>query len=92
MALADRERRELEEIEQHLHDEDPELAAKLTRPSVVTLLFGGALRALGVLAAFFGGLLVVVVGVTWSSAPVVVAGALVCVGVFAKLLVGARQI
>ncbi|MFD4668078.1 DUF3040 domain-containing protein [Lentzea sp. NPDC058450] len=91
MALADRERRELEEIEQHLLDEDPELAAKLTRPSVITFLFGGALRALGVLASFLGGLLVVIAGVTWSSTPVILAGALVCVGVFAKLLVRARQ-
>ncbi|WP_394619496.1 DUF3040 domain-containing protein [Lentzea sp. JNUCC 0626] len=91
MALADREQRELEEIEQRLLDEDPALAAKLTRPSVLTFLFGSAVRALGVLAAFFAGLLVVVAGVTWSSAAVIALGALVCVGVFAKLFVGARQ-
>nr|ANY57996.1 hypothetical protein [uncultured bacterium] len=87
MALADREKRELEEIEQRLFEEDPEFAAKLTKPSVFVLLSRGTLLLAGAVAAFLCGLLVVIAGVTWSSVPVVVLGAVVCAGVFTGLVV-----
>ncbi|MCG8922615.1 DUF3040 domain-containing protein [Lentzea sp. CC55] len=87
MALADREKRELEEIEQRLFAEDPKFAAKLTKPSVFVFLSRRTLLLACVVAAFLCGLLVVIAGVTWSSVPVVVLGAVVCASVFAGLVV-----
>lgn len=87
MALADHERRELDEIEQRLSAEDPKLAAKLTRPSVLASLSRGTLRLLGVLAVHVCGLLALMTGVTWSSVPLIALGAVLCVSVFAGLFV-----
>ncbi|SDO66321.1 DUF3040 domain-containing protein [Lentzea jiangxiensis] len=87
MALADREKRELEQIEQRLFEEDPEFAAKLAKPSVFVFLSRRTLLLAGAVAAFLCGLLVVIAGVTWSSVPVVVLGAAVCASVFAGLVV-----
>jgi len=89
MALADHEKRELEEIERRLSGEDPKFAAKLTRPSVFAFLSRNAIRVLGGFAVFLCGLLVVIAGVTWSLVPLVVAGAVVCAIVFVGLLVAA---
>lgn len=86
MALADHEKRELEEIEQRLFAEDPKFAAKLTKPSVLAFLSGRTVRLLGGLLVYLCGLLVVIAGVTWSSVPVIALGAVVCVGVFAGLV------
>jgi hypothetical protein len=94
MALADHEKRELDEIEQRLSSEDPKLAAKLARPSVLAFLSSGTMRVLGVFAAYLGvfaaylcGLLAMIAGVTWSSVPLIALGAALCLGVFAGLLV-----
>jgi len=87
MALADHEKRELDEIEQRLSSEDPKLAAKLTRPSVLAFLSNGTMRVLGVFAAYLCGLLAIMAGVTWSSVPLIALGAALCVSVFAGLLV-----
>jgi Flp pilus assembly protein TadB len=86
MALADHEKRELEEIEQRLFAEDPKFAAKLTKPSVLAFLSGRTMRLLGGLVVYLCGLMVVIAGVTWASVPVVVLGGVVCAGVFAGLL------
>ncbi|MET9224285.1 DUF3040 domain-containing protein [Lentzea sp. NPDC003310] len=90
MALAEHEKRELDEIEQRLAGEDPKLAAALTRPSPFVLLSRRTLRVLGLVAAHLCGLLVLVGGVTWSSVPLLVLGAVICAGVFAGLLLLAR--
>jgi hypothetical protein len=87
MALADHEKRELEEIEQRLSLEDPKLAAKLSRPSPLAFLSNATLRLLGLFAAYLCGLLAVMTGVTWSVVPLVALGAALCVSVFAGLLV-----
>ncbi|MFD5825936.1 DUF3040 domain-containing protein [Lentzea sp. NPDC060358] len=87
MALADHEKRELDEIEQRLFDDDPKFAAKLTKPSVLVFLSRKTLLVLGVIAVYLGALLAVVAGVTWSSVALVVLGALLGTGVFAGLIV-----
>ncbi|HEX7306851.1 DUF3040 domain-containing protein [Lentzea sp.] len=87
MALAEHEKRELDQIEQHLFDEDPKFAAKLSKPSLFVFLSRGAVRVLGLVGIFLGGLLAVVSGVTWSIVALVVLGAVLCAGVFAGLTV-----
>jgi hypothetical protein len=87
MALADHEKRELDEIEQRLSLEDPKLAARLARPSALAFASNRALRVLGVFATYLCGLLALMAGVTWSSGPLIALGALLCVSVFAGLLV-----
>lgn len=89
MALADHEKRELDEIEQRLAEEDPKLAAKLARPSVFAALSNGALRLLVVFAVHLCGLLALMAGVTWSSVPLIALGAALCVSAFAGLVVQA---
>ncbi|KOV82452.1 DUF3040 domain-containing protein [Nocardia sp. NRRL S-836] len=89
MALADHEKRVLEEIEQRLFDEDPRFAAKLTRPSPLSFLSHRTVRLLGVLTAYLCGLLAVIAGVTWSSVALVGLGAVACAAVFTGLLVTA---
>lgn len=86
MALTEHEKRELDAIEQRLSDDDPRLAAKLTRPSVLAFLSSATMRVLGVFGAYLCGLLAVIAGVTWSSVPLVVLGAVVCASVFTGLL------
>ncbi|GGU16068.1 DUF3040 domain-containing protein [Lentzea flava] len=89
MALADHEKRELAEIEQRLADEDPKLAAKLTRPSALVFLPSRTVRVLAVFGVYLLGLLAMISGVTWSSAPLVVLGAVLCAGVFGRLVFSA---
>lgn len=81
MRLPDREQQELDEIERRLAEDDPKLAAKLTRPAPRvprrTLLLAAALLT------YAAGLIVVMTGVTLSSVVLVVLGACVALGVFA---------
>lgn len=80
MKLPDHEQQELDEIERRLAEDDPKLAAKLTRPAPKvphrTMVVGGLL-ALHVI-----GLLFVMAGVTTSSVVLVAVGACVVLGVF----------
>ena len=89
MGLADREKRELDEIEQRLAAEDPKLAAKLVRPGRLAFLTRGTMRVAGVLVAYLVGLLALVAGVTWSSAWLIVLGAGMCASVFVGLAIRA---
>ncbi len=74
MPLSDRERRELEEIEQSLYAEDPQLEATVTSSDigVVAMKRISSGVAIGVL-----GLVVLVAGVVLPSVPVGVVGFLV---------------
>ncbi|MEU3645745.1 DUF3040 domain-containing protein [Lentzea sp. NPDC034063] len=81
MRLPDREQQELDEIERRLAEDDPKLAAKLTRPAPRvprrTLVFAG------LLLTYAAGLIVVMAGVTLSSVVLIALGACVVLGVFA---------
>lgn len=81
MKLPDREQQELDEIERHLAEDDPKLAAKLTRPA--PRVPRRTVVAAGMLLLYAAGLLVVMAGVTLSSAVVIALGACVLLGVFA---------
>ncbi|MFD9701759.1 DUF3040 domain-containing protein [Lentzea sp. NPDC059081] len=83
MELPDREQRELEEIERHLAEDDPKLAARLNRAAPRVLLPRRILVVLGMVALHVVGLVAVVAGVTVSSLVLVVLGMLVIAGVFA---------
>jgi len=89
MALADHEKRSLEEIELRLSEDDPKLAARLTRPSRLAVVSGRAGRLLGGLAVYLVGLLAVVLGVSWGVVALVVGGAVMGAGVFVGLIVEA---
>jgi hypothetical protein len=78
MGLPDHEERELAEIEQHLVQDDPRLAARLARGRTgVFALSGRARFVLGVLATYVTGLSTIIAGVTWSSPFLVALGAAV---------------
>lgn len=80
MALRDHEERQLAEIEAHLVDDDPGLAATFDKletshnsrfTSMLALI-------LGVLCLYVVGLVFLVVGVTLASTFVIICGALLC--------------
>jgi uncharacterized RDD family membrane protein YckC len=81
MRLPDREQQELDEIERRLAEDDPKLAAKLTRPA--PRVPRRTLVVAGMLLTYAAGLIVVMAGVTLSSVVVIVLGACVVLGVFA---------
>ena len=81
MRLPDREQQELDEIERRLAEDDPKLAAKLTRPA--PRVPRRTLVVAVMLLAYAAGLIVVMTGVTLSSVVLVVLGACVALGVFA---------
>lgn len=83
MGLADHEQRELDEIERQLAEEDPKLAAKLMARRLV--LTRRAWILLGSLTTYVAGLLVVIAGVSTSSAALVALGALVTAAVFVDM-------
>ncbi|MCX2946917.1 DUF3040 domain-containing protein [Lentzea sp. NEAU-D7] len=87
MKLPDHEQRELDEIERRLAEDDPKLAAKLTRPA--PRMPRRTLVLAGMLSLYAIGLLVVIAGVSSSSAVVVALGACVVLGVFAAFAVRA---
>lgn len=87
MELPDREKRELDEIEQRLAEDDPKLAARLTRVTpAIFLMSRRTLLVLGALATYIAGLLVVIAGVTLSSTVLVALGTAMIVSVFAGLV------
>lgn len=77
MGLAEHEKRELDAIEQHLAEDDPALATKLSKPSWHLRLSGTALFVVGLLATYATGLTLLAAGVTLSSWPLIAAGAAV---------------
>ena len=79
MGLAEHEKRELDAIEQHLAQEDPSLATKLSSPRWHLRLPGTALFAIGLLTTYVAGLTLLAAGVTVSSWPVIAIGAAVTV-------------
>ncbi|HUQ59380.1 DUF3040 domain-containing protein [Lentzea sp.] len=81
MRLPDREQQELDEIERHLAEDDPKLAAKLTRPA--PRVPRRIMVVAGMLLLHVAGLVVVMAGVTLSSVAVIAVGACVVLGVFA---------
>jgi len=81
MRLPDREQQELDEIERRLAEDDPKLAAKLTRPA--PRVPRRTLVVAGMLLTYAAGLIVVMAGVTLSSVVVIALGACVVLGVFA---------
>lgn len=56
MGLADHEKRELEAIAQHLEEDNPNFATKLSKPPWLAWLSGTTLFALGSLATYTVGL------------------------------------
>ncbi|MDX8050804.1 DUF3040 domain-containing protein [Lentzea sp. BCCO 10_0798] len=87
MKLPDHEQRELDEIERRLAEDDPKLAAKLNRPA--PRMPRRTLVLAGMLSLHVIGLLVVMAGVSSSSAVVVALGGCVVLGVFAAFVVRA---
>ncbi|MFJ5987069.1 DUF3040 domain-containing protein [Lentzea sp. NPDC092896] len=81
MRLPDREQQELDEIERRLAEDDPKLAAKLTRPA--PRVPRRTLVVAGLLLTYAAGLIVVMAGVTLSSVVLIALGACVVLGVFA---------
>jgi DUF3040 family protein len=77
VGLTEREKRELEAIEQHLAEDDPALATKLIRPRWHSRLSPTALFVIGLLTTYIAGLTLLAVGVTLTSWPVIVIGAAV---------------
>lgn len=77
MGLAEHEKRELNAIEQHLAEEDPVFATKLTKPSWHMRLSGTALFVVGLMTTYVAGLTAVAIGVTLSSWPLIAVGAAV---------------
>lgn len=87
MALPEHEQRKLDEIEQHLAEEDPRFAPKFgkSRPTI----FGMSHRtagALAILVCYVAGLEAMVVGVTMSSWVIITLGAAITTGVFVWLI------
>ncbi|SMC53263.1 DUF3040 domain-containing protein [Lentzea albidocapillata] len=87
MQLPDHEQQELDEIERHLAEDDPKLAAKLNRPAARVPRRTAVVA--GMLSLHVIGLLVVVAGVTLSSVVLVALGACVILGVFGGFAVRA---
>lgn len=56
MGLTEHEKRELDAIEQHLAQEDPAFATKLSKPRWHLRLSGTALFAIGLLTTYVAGL------------------------------------
>lgn len=81
MKLPDREQQELDEIERHLAEDDPKLAAKLNRPAPRVPRRTSVVA--GLLSLYVVGLLVVIAGMTLSSVVLIALGACVSLGVFA---------
>ncbi len=81
MRLPDREQQELDEIERRLADDDPKLAAKLTRPP--PRVPRRTMRVVAVVMLYVLGLMVLMAGVTLSSVVLIALGACVMLGVFA---------
>jgi hypothetical protein len=78
MGLQDYEERELAEIEQHLVQDDPRLAARLTGGKTAMFILSGRTRfILSVLATYVTGLLTIIAGVTYESPFLVAFGAAV---------------
>lgn len=77
MGLAEHEKRELDAIEQHLAQEDPAFAAKLSRPRWHLRLSGTALFVIGLLTTYVAGLTLLAAGITTSSRPLTALGAAV---------------
>lgn len=77
MGLTEHEKRELDAIEQHLAQEDPEFATKLSKPRWHLRLSGTALFAIGLLTTYVAGLTLLAAGVTASSWPLTAFGAAV---------------
>ncbi len=75
MGLAEHEKRELYAIEQHLAEEDPAFATKLSRPRWHARLSGTALFVIGLLTTYVAGLTLLAAGVTLSSWPLITVGA-----------------
>jgi hypothetical protein len=77
MGLADHEERELADIAQHLASDDPRFAGTLGRRSRVGGRFSRTtLLVIGLLTSYVLGLVVIIAGVTASSIPLIVLGAL----------------
>ncbi|SDJ49112.1 Protein of unknown function [Lentzea albidocapillata subsp. violacea] len=87
MKLPDHEQQELDEIERHLAEDDPKLAAKLNRPAPRVPRRTAVVA--GMLSLHVLGLLVVVAGVTSSSVVLVALGACLILGVFGGFAVRA---
>jgi len=78
MGLQDHEERALVEIEQHLAEDDPRLAARLTNgKTTIFTLSGRAQFILGVLATYVTGLLIIIAGVAFSAPVLIALGAAV---------------
>lgn len=87
MALSEHEQQKLDEIAQHLAEEDPRFAPEFgkSRPTI----FGMSRRTAAVLAVlvyFVAGLEAMVVGVTMSSWVIIALGAAITIGVFVWLI------
>lgn len=81
MRLPDREQQELDEIERRLAEDDPKLAAKLTRPA--PRVPRRTLLVVAVVMLYVLGLMVLIAGVTLSSVVLIALGACVMLGAFA---------
>ena len=79
MGLAEHEKRELDAIEQHLAEDDPAFATKLSRPAWHLRMSGTALFVVGLLTTYVIGLALLATGVTLSSWLLIAAGAAVTV-------------
>jgi hypothetical protein len=78
VGLPEDEQRELDDIEQHLAEDDPTFAAKLAKtPPPHRLLPPRVLRLIGLLLIYAIGLLVVITGVSLSSIVLTALGAAV---------------
>ncbi|GLZ28055.1 hypothetical protein Lesp02_02450 [Lentzea sp. NBRC 105346] len=75
MGLAEYERRQLDELEQRLTEDDPRLAARLTNAAPAVFLSRRTRAVVVLLASYVIGLVLVIMGVTISSVVVIVLGA-----------------